>query len=113
MKYRFSSIKKSSFIVVFGYEIVIEYRVRLKTFDLVFYPNKGRMYGQSQFYDKFVCRHNDFTALMACIIKASEDFAETNSGQLFYNLKIRCSELITSEALAAMETPAHSSTVAD
>ena len=113
MKYRFSATRKASFIVVFGYEILIEYRVRLKTFDLVFYPNKGRMYGQSQFYDKFVCRHNDFTALMACIIKASEDFAETNSGQLFYNLKIRCSELIANEAMANAECPAQGSSTID
>lgn len=112
MKYRFSKMRNSSFIVIFGFEIAIEYRTRLKTFDLIYYPNKGKTYGQTQFYDKYICRHNDFTSLMACIIKASEDFSE-GTLDFFVLLKLRCSELILTEAMATAESPAHSSTNTD
>lgn len=108
MRYRFSNRRTASIITIFGKDILIEYRTRLKTFDLIYYPNKGRTYGQSQFYDKYICRHKDFTALMACIIKASEDFSE-GTADFFVLLKLRCSDLILTEALANAESPAHSS----
>lgn len=97
-------------ITIFGVDVFIEFRKRLKKFDLIYYPNAGKRYGASQYYEKYVCRHDDFTALMVCIIKAVEDFSESRSGEFFYCLKTRCSELIANEAIAAMETPAHSST---
>ena len=106
MKCRYSKVRNSTLINIFGFDVVIEYRVRLKTFDLIFYPNKGKTYGNSQFYDKFQCRHNDFTALMACIIKASEDYATMTECLPFYALvKVRCAELLAIEAAAAAEIP--------
>lgn len=107
MKYIYSTTRKSHIIHVFGYQILIEYRVRLKKFDLIFYPNHGRMFGQVQFYDKYVCRHEDFTALMACIIKAMEKFSAGITYKNFYEpLKEQCSELILCEALkGACVTP--------
>lgn len=83
-------------------------------FDLIFYPNVGRMYGQAQFYDKLVCRNADFTKLCAIIIKTIDDYAATN-GSFSTILKIHTSELTLAEALANMSTeiPAHSSTDAN
>ena len=107
MKYRYSTTRKSHIIHVFGYQILIEYLVRLKKFDLIFYPNHGRMFGQAQFYDKYVCRHEDFTALMACIIKAMGMYsADTKYKTIYEPLKEQCSELILCEALkGASVTP--------
>ena len=78
MKHYYSSVRKHHKFIIHGEEIYIEYRPRLKMFDMIYYPNKGRMYGQSQYYDKFVCRNADFTALIGVIIKASEAYAMTS-----------------------------------
>ena len=106
MLYYYSPRTSRSKIKAFGYELFIEYRPRLKTFDLIFYPNMNRFPGNSKFIGKFNCRHKDFTALMACIIKASEDFyRSTKYVPLYAFLKVRCAELIAIEAMAAMEIP--------
>ena len=112
MKHYFSSIRKHHKFTVHGEEIYIEYRPRLKMFDMIYYPNKGRMYGQCQYYDKFVCRNADFTALVGVIIKASEAYAMSSEQIRFFDfLKKESSEMITADALrkAYCDAPAHSS----
>lgn len=106
MNYRFSKLHQCHQFKPFGYMIVIEYRVKLKVWDLIFYPNAGTTYGARQYYDKLVCRHSDFTALVACIIKTVEDFADSKV-PFTYILKHHTSELTTCDALRkASETPA-------
>jgi len=113
MKYYYSPRTSRSKIRVFGYELFIEYRPRLKTFDLIFYPKLGQTYGASQYYDKFNCRHQDFTALMACIIKACEDYTGSVNGSFYAFVRQRCAELILLEAIAKAETPAQGSAICD
>ena len=74
------------------------------------------MYGLSQFYDKFVCRNADFTALVGVIIKASEAYAITSEHVRFSDFfKQHASELIMAETMrnAICDTPAHSSKCAN
>lgn len=64
------------------------------------------MYGQSQYYDKFVCRNSDFTALVGVIIKASEAYAMTSEHVRFSDFfKQQASELtmVEDEARMALE----------
>ncbi len=112
MKHYYSSVRKHHKFIVHGEEIYIEYRPRLKMFDMIYYPNKGRMYGQGQYYDKFVCRNADFTALVGVIIKASEAYAISSEQIRFFDfLKKESSEMIMADALrkAICDAPAHSS----
>ena len=113
MLYYYSPKTCRSKIKIVGYELFIEYRPRLKTFDLIFYPRLGKTYGASQYYDKFNCRHKDFIAFMACIIKASEDDAESANGSFYAFVRQRCSELILNEAMANAECPAQGSAICD
>lgn len=41
MKHYFSAVRKHHKFTVHGEELYIEYRPRLKAFDLIYYPNKG------------------------------------------------------------------------
>lgn len=116
MKHHFSVIRNHRKFTVHGEELYIEHRPRLKAFDLIYYPNRGRMFGQMQYYDKFICRGYDYTALVAVIIKASEAYALSAEQIRFYEfLKHEASELVMAEALrkAASDTPAHSSKCAN
>ena len=47
MKHYYSRVRKHHKFIVHGEEIYIEYCPRLKMFDMIYYPNKGRMHGQS------------------------------------------------------------------
>lgn len=112
MKHYYSKVRKHHEFIIHGEEIYIEYRPRLKVFDMIYYPNKGRMYGLSQYYDKFVCRNADFTALIGVIIKASEAYATTTEHVRFSEfIKQQASELTAAEAMrnAICDAPAHSS----
>ena len=74
------------------------------------------MYGQSQYYDKLVCRNADFTALVSVIIKASEAYATTSEHVRFSDFfKQHASELTMAEAMrkAICDTPAQSSKCAN
>lgn len=108
MKISYNSTLKRTTICVVGFMIFIEYRPKLKCFDLVFYPNMGKRYGQSQFYEKYLVRSADFIDLVTVIIKSAEEYI--NSNQSFYDcLKHFGSELILIEALRKLDAPAHSS----
>jgi hypothetical protein len=116
MKHHFSKVRNHHKFVVHGEEIYIEHRPRLKAFDLIYYPNKGRMFGQSQFYDKFVCRSFDFLSLVGVIIKAADAYSVSMEQIRFFEfLKKESSEFIMAEVLrkASCDTPAHSSKCAN
>ena len=116
MKHYYSSVRKHHKFIIHGEEIYIEYRPRLKMFDMIYYPNKGRMYGKSQYYDKFVCRNADYTSLVGVIIKASEAYATTTEHVRFSDFfKQHASELTMADAMrnAICDAPAHSSKCAN
>lgn len=109
MKFRYSARLSTYYFDVLGYKLQIEYRKRLKVFDLLFYPNIGRAYGAAQFVGKYQVRHFDFTALIAVIIKTSEQY--TISDKSFFEcLKLHGSELTMCDAIRqtwTSESPAH------
>mgnify|MGYP003427008479 FL=1 len=112
MKHLFNNRLKRHIFILHGVSISIEYRSRLKVWDLIFYPNIGKFYGAAQYYDKVICRNDDFTALVSCIIKTSEVYCKTT--ERFSDILKRCiAELTLCEALAAMETPAQGSIICD
>lgn len=65
--------------VIFGYIVSIEYRPRLKTFDLVFYPNQFKRYGKAKFIGEVKLRNADFTELVALLIKTVDKYNECKS----------------------------------
>lgn len=108
MKTRYSPRLKATIIEAFGWHVTIEFRSRLKCYDLVFYPLQGQAYGQRQYFDKYTVRSDDFISLMAIIIKATEMHA-TESLSFYECLKVHGSEYVLTQALGKMAAPAHSS----
>ncbi len=95
MKHYYSSIRRHHKFIVHGEEIYIEHRPRLKMFDMIYYPNKGRMYGQCQYYEKFTCRHADFLTLTGLIVKASDAYSSSTEQKTFFAfLKVEVSNLL-------------------
>lgn len=101
--------KKTTVLKSFGYMTMIEYRSRLKLFDLVFYPNLGARAGNSQYFEKIVVRADDFIDLVIIVIKANELYADNDFGYVTC-IKLAAAEFETCKALRNMVTPAHSST---
>ena len=109
MKSSYIASKKTTIFKVFGYSLLIEYRQRLKVFDLVFYPNVGTMYGQRQYYDKVIVRSDDFLELASLVIKISEAYAVAqHSFQACF--KLAAAEYELCKTLRNVSAPAHSST---
>ena len=116
MKHYYSSVRKHHKFIVHGEEIYIEHRPRLKAFDLIYCPNKGLMFGERQYYDKFVCRSFDFLSLVGVIIKAADAYSVSMEQIRFFEfLKKESSELTMVEAMrnAICDAPAHSSKCAN
>jgi hypothetical protein len=57
--------------------VFIEYRSRLKTFDLIYMPNLGKAFGAAQYVNQLKFRDSDFIKLCAIIVKANEYYARS------------------------------------
>lgn len=109
MKARYSSRLKATTFDCFGYFVVIEYRSRLKTYDLIYYPNKGLIYGPGQYINKIQYRNDDYLYLCIMICKMQDMFIDTNTAFTMC-VKGVVNEATLCDALkSAIESPAHSS----
>jgi len=71
MKHLYSKAKDAHGFNLNGEFIAIEFRPKLKMFDLVYYPDIGKMIGPGQYIRKFKARSNDFLFLVGVIVKLS------------------------------------------
>ena len=100
---------------LYGYVVRIEYRSRLKTFDLVFLPDFNIRPGIAGYIRKIVCRNSDFTALCAIVVKVNDEYILRN--ERFEDcLKRHLSEMPTCDAIrkaSNAESPAQGSAICD
>lgn len=100
---------------LYGCNVYIEYRSRLKTFDLVFLPDYNILGGKARFIIKIVCRNSDFIALCAVIVKVNDEYILRN--ERFEDcLKRHIAELSTFDAIRKAinaDSPAQGSAICD